>query len=415
MVKVPRSSYLRIFLYSLAIAAVAFRIVHVSLSTPEQFDWSDMGFNRATALNILNRENKPIDAWKPLGYPVVLAGSFWLNRVGVTSQPQSAILALQLLLSLGIPALMFFSARAWLGKDRAGIVGLIALLHYQFTEFAGVYMAETLFTFSLAALVFFATRSSDRWDDFQAACVGGLWGCATLIKSQALFFMPMLAVWIWRREKNTRAAVVRILVLATAGLIPLGAMSIFTTKRYPDVPKDLLAAVTFVNAKCPACDTVRDSEGYFFTSPVSAQRGHADRECKFQKPFSDTSHYWNAGWKCVIDHPAIVATAMEGWYLLFLGNLPWPFASIENFRIGNGWTHWLMVAFLLPGFFLAIMRFRFERPWQAQLLSLLVLSLLVMVYVMISEARYRVPFDVAFIPLAVWGYFGSPLNVDRTG
>jgi len=126
---------------------------------------------------------------------------------------------------------------------------------------------------------------------------------------------------------------------------------------------------------------------------------------KWDKPFTNSSHYMKEGLKCIGENPIVLVQSLESIPYLFFGNRMWPLTEnklAQYFRL----YELFFSAFLIIGL-AVIMREVFSREMSLsdKLIWILpIISLFLCVYIFKSELRYRIPFDVWFIPAAVQGW-----------
>lgn len=112
------------------------------------------------------------------------------------------------------------------------------------------------------------------------------------------------------------------------------------------------------------------------------------------------------GFRCIQNDPLVLVQSLEHIPLLFIGNFTWPATTLSVAPFIRAYELFFSI-FLLTGLLVWL---RSCWPVRAaeyeQLLIWLtpILALFVCVYVFKSEIRFRVPFDVYFIPVAVQGW-----------
>jgi hypothetical protein len=363
---------------------------------PEDYVFSDMNFNVDAAHRLSEGFFRdPRDLWKPIGFPL------WLALWNYSAYP-----LVQIVLLTGVPIFMYFAAKRWMGHGPAAAVALIGIVHVHFTGYGGLYLAETLFTFLLSLLVWRICAAPFPWSRRDSILTGLIFGLAAIVKGQIFLFAPLLLVWMAARLKWDRRVRIMAAGFFVCAALPLAAVEVFKWAKYPRVPVQAIAALSFVSGKCPNCETVVDRNGTVFGSPVYWQDPTNREVCHFDRSFNNAGFFWRKGLSCIVRNPWTLVTSFRSIYFLFLGNQPWPLANIENLAgATRGWTLF-MSCLLIPGLIFAVgfsIRGK-DCPLQVQLLALVGSSVLLTAYIFIAEMRHRIPFDVALVPLAVWGW-----------
>jgi hypothetical protein len=258
-------------------------------------------------------------------------------------------------------------------------------------------------------------RSPDarwRW----TLLLGVLGGVAGWLKSAHLLVGPVAAVlWLFPLGRSWRGSA-RILAGWMVGLalvlwIPHGVLSLRTSGRF--MASAPAGGLNFVEGKCPSKEN-KDSAGHGYWSPLYVQRGLRNT-MQWPRPFIDQGFFYAEGLRCIADRPAVLLESFEAIPYLFVKNELWPANACgpRATRLSAAWARlfeWPLTAGVLLAFALALARSR--RPhvpggqstavWLA--LAAPALALFAVVWVTKSELRTRIPFDVFFLPLALWGW-----------
>lgn len=395
---------------SLASAVAAGRAYYVlTRLDPSEIVFSDMQFYFDNARQMLEGQFNAQALWKPLGYPLWLTLSMWLHQAGLTPRPETFAYLANVMMLTALPMLMFAAAYPWLGGLRAGAVAAVGLLHFQLTGFAGLHMPEVFLSFVLALMVLILCRARFPWSGEVCAALGFLWGVAMLLKGQGLLIAPLLALWLVTRLKFSRALVTAGLFFVAGAAVPLGGIEIFKRSNYDSLlGGGAIAAVAWVTGKCTQCQTVVDGEGVTWGATVYHQSGDPGKRCEFKKPFRQSGAFWRFGARCVVDDPLVLLTSLAHVHYLFWGNTAWPLSHIEQTRRPNSWSSVALSLLLTAGLAAAAIRHYLckQRERAAELLGVICVAVMLLAYLLHSELRHRVPFDVAFVPLAVWGLAG---------
>jgi hypothetical protein len=323
----------------------------------------------------------------------------------------------QLLASMVALAGMVFLSRQVVGRRGSGAALALGAVHIPWIFFNSVYMPEALYTMALAglgvALVRLARAPEGSWG--AALLLGFFGGLAAWLKSAHLLVGPFAAlVWIFPLRRGFRGAG-RILLGWFAGLalffwIPHGLLSTRMSGRAFASPPS--GGLNFVEGKCPWKENI-DSTGCRYWSPLFVQQGVQNTK-QWAKPFLDQGYFFRQGLQCIADRPGVLLESLEGIWFLFSGNELWPANSCGRraSSLSSAWAK-LFNGPLAVGVALAL-GLALWRPFRRResgaelgdlwlVLVAPVLALFATVWLFKSEIRYRMPFDIFLIPLALWG------------
>jgi hypothetical protein len=375
---------------------------------PEAFAFSDMGLYVERARDILAGGTDPEQAFQPIGYPLLLALSLRLGR-------DLALVDWTHVVAGWLTVVLVWRASArWLRGWSHLAVLAIAALHFPFIALSGFFMAETVFTLQLALLVYCLSRFPFPWKPTHALVLGAVYMSGLWFKGNNTFFGPLAIVWIaaWifarRRSRfvSTWVPLARRVVVPIACFVAGAALVVASHAAYTRVHFGAAqisaptSSLNFVEGKCPWKVNV-DSRGRRWHSPLFIQLGEND-EKRWPRPFTDTGYFWHQGLECVRRDPAVVATSLRYVYYLFFDNQLWP-VNATTYGSLSRWYGMAFAGLLFPSLLLgAILVARRPRSRLA-LVGMMTVSIALCSWVFKSEMRYRVPFDVVFIPLAVMG------------
>jgi hypothetical protein len=383
-----------------AIRAVFIFVVH----PPDDFVYSDMQSYVDEAYRILAGLRDRSLLFHPLGYPLLLALSIHLT------QTLSIVVLLQLLMSVATVVLTWRASARFLREGPALVVLALAAVHVPFISLDGFFMAETAFAFLLALLFYLLAARPFPWSPAYALAAGAVYMAAGWMKGNDSLLGPLLMAWIAVRVWRSRAYLVperwkpaaKAAAAFVAGACLVASITAFATYRVAGHPRISAAtgALNFVEGKCP--DKINhDMGGTFWHSPLFVQLGEGG-EKHWPAYFWDDAFFWKAGWQCVRRDPRVLLTSFRYVYYLFFDNQLWPTSSIES-ETNRGYGMFF-AAFIFPGMLIGLLLVA-RRPLGARKPAfLLLLSLLVASWLLKSELRYRVPFDVVILPLAVLGW-----------
>jgi hypothetical protein len=369
---------------------------------PECFVFSDMAGYVDRAHEFVRGGSSEAQAFQPIGYSLALAES--LRLVGDFTLGDWA----HILLGWATVVLMWRASARWLRERAALFVLGIATLHFPFISLSGFFLAETFFTFQLALLFYCLAKFPFPWRAGHALLLGVVYMSGLWIKGNNTFFGPLvlgwMVLWILLHKRAQWLALVRRLALPAAtfcagAAIVVASHAAYTYKRYGHAHVSApTAALNFVEGKCPSKNNY-DSSGYGWLSPLFVQLGETE-EKHWPRPFTDTHFFWAAGMDCVRKNPEVLATSVRYVYYLFFDNQLWPSNTSDALARPSGMVY---SALLFPNLLLgaAVIGRRPRRRWA--LFALIGLSIMLCSWFFKSEMRYRVPFDVVFIPIAVLG------------
>lgn len=361
--------------------------------------WSDMKIYLDISNDLSSGTWRATHFFQSVGYPLLLS-----TLRGLVPNLSITMTMLQATASSLTLILFYVLVTASLGR-LVGIVCLfIGALHYPWILFANFSLPETFFTFllSICAWCSWKLSSSER----PPVVYGLLWGvsfvAALWLKGTHAFWGPLfLLVLLAGKKEKALPAVIAIGAMVSIGIGLHGYLT------YSKIGKIQLSASTgglnFIEGKCP--DKVNiDTNNYRWHSPLYYQL-EMNSVKKWDRPFTESSHYIKEGFKCIQKDPLVMIRSFESIPFLFMGNTMWPF----NRKPYAGYTRLyelIFAVFLMTGLmayavhaFKAGISFQEFSTWVIP-----VLALFLCVYVFKSEMRYRVPFDIWFIPVAVKGW-----------
>jgi hypothetical protein len=386
-----------------AAAAIRFAFMF-ALHPPDDYVYSDMAAYVDEASRILSGHRGRDLLFHPIGYPLLLALSLHVT------QSLALVVLLQFLMSVATVVLMWRGSARFLREGPALVVLALAAVHVPFVSLGGFFMAETAFAFFLALLFYLVAARPFPWSPAYALVAGFVYMAAAWMKGNDSLFGPILMAWIAVRVWRSRAYAVparwKAAAKAAAGFVAgaclVASITAFATYSVAGHPRIAAAtgALNFVEGKCP--DKINhDMGGTYWYSPLFVQLGEAG-EKYWPAYFWDDAYFWKAGWQCVRDNPRVLVTSARYVYYLFFGNQLWPSGPVES-----EWNRWygMFVSFVIfPGMLVGLVLVA-RRPLAARTPAfLLVVSLFVTSWLLKSELRYRVPFDVAILPLSVLGW-----------
>jgi hypothetical protein len=407
------------------------------LHRPEAFaSDSDMAEYVARAESLINKKGPfngfPV-SFKPLGYYFFLAFSFGLKKWGLLKSKFAFITWANLLMSLTIPIFLWQACRRWLGEKAALIVLIVGMFHFPFINFAGYIMAEIPFTFLLALLLWGLLAFGYPWKLRHAVILGLIWGLSIIVKGQSLVFGPLaflaalLPTLLFRRPKSwsgfwprfwidLKPTFVAWGVFFASGAIILLSQTLYMsiwTHRFVLLPT--VSGVNFLASKMPECRMIFAADGFWVCSPLHHQVGgcgNPRQDCWINAPIEKFSP---VAVQAILHDPTRLFAGMRNALFLFTGNEAFPIHDEPNFREINRFYEFFYILFLLPGILVGLLKgMTLRLPVRVRLVLAFAWAA-ILPYLFISEAeiRYRIPFDVALIPISIWGW-GSALGNIRS-
>src|SRR4030095_7374563 len=214
----------------------------------------------------------------------------------------------------------------------------------------------------------------------------------------------------WSRAAITTVAVPLCTVVGV-GLLLHGVLTYRTIAEFR--LSSSAGGLNFIEGKCPSKRNY-DSTGSTWLSPVYYQLDMTSAKL-WDRPFTDSGSFTKEGFMGTGRDPFVLVQSFESIPFLFVGNFLWPTthsavaAPARLYELVTG-------PFLMAGvalWLLARWPWRRERWGELIVWALPLAALCLCVYVFKSEIRFRVPFDVWLIPMAVAGWLRVlPRGVD---
>ncbi len=371
---------------------------------PDFYVFSDMGGYVDHAREILRGSRDENLTFQPIGYPMILALS--LRLLGDFTFASWV----HVLCGWGTVVLMWRASARWFRPSASLWVLGLAAFHLPFIALSGFFLAETFFTFQLALLFYCLARFAFPWRAGRGFVVGLVYMSAVWVKGNNTLFGPLAIAWIalwvlshhrveWARL--TRRVLPGVAAFCVAATLVVASHAAFTYAHDGHARMSAsTAGLNLVEGKCPSKRNF-DTAGYGWQSPLFVQLGE-NEEKHWPRPFTDQSYFWAAGVQCIRQNPAVLLTSLRYVYYLFFDNQLWPPNTSQDADLVRAYGM-LYSAFLFPCILLGVVVVGRRPRGRLALASVIGLSIIVCSWLFKSELRYRIPFDVAFIPLAAIG------------
>jgi hypothetical protein len=388
---------------ALLAAALGLRYLFVfELNPPSDNVFSDMaGFVRR-AQNILDGRFVRADTLFAPGEHLLLAASGRLLDGFDT-------LALWVHVIAGVATCYWVSKAAehHLGKSEALATLVLCVLHFPFIALSGYYLAETVFTALLALLFLLMSRAPFPWSPGLALSIGAVAALGLLWKGTNVLFLPILGLWTigWSVRAGTGSArqAWRCWSRLLLGFfLVLGGQALYFFQLY-NVPLPIAAGggYNFAMNKCPGARIV-GKDGMQFQSPTTYYTGEGGVQV-WDVYLYDQSYLWKAGLECVRRNPWVAVSSLREISYLFRGNQLWP-VNTGSFEDFSARYERRFAILLFPGIVLALLVLARD-PFSARTAPfLLSASVGATAWLFMGEMRFRIPFDVVFIPMGVLGW-----------
>jgi hypothetical protein len=369
-----------------------------TLHPPELHAYSDAGNYLSNAQEIARGVFGVHQLFQGVGYPVLLA---WAIKLGHGSY--FPLYAIHWAASTATLVLMWRGTARLLGERAATWTLFLAAFHFPFVSLSGFFLAETIYTLVIAALYYCLARWRFPWSTGKGAALGAIFMIGHAIKGLNAFFAPILFVWtLFRERKRGLSPLIRPLGSFVAGVLLVAVIQGAFTRAYWG--RVVLSAPTgglnLVEGKCPA-KINKDSTGALWQSPLFYQLGENEQKV-WPRPFTDQGFFWKEGLKCIASNPFVLVTSLEYIHYLFADNQLWPpNQSYPRLARRSGMV---MTALLWPGILIALLLLLRHPLHRSRLPFLLAAAILFGSWALKAELRYRIPFDVVFLPMAVMGW-----------
>lgn len=384
-------------LFCLAIVLRAFYVLKGPVLSSEIF--SDMKMYINISNDIGNDVWKTTHFFQSIGYPLIIS---FIRKL--TSHTAVVITSLQALASLVVVACMYQLTKESIGKKTAQFSLFIGAVHLPWILYGNFALPETFFTMFLSLCALLSLKIVRQ--EGRVVLYSRLWGlffiAAFWLKGTHALWGPLflLSLLVLHRFRSIKS-VFAIGVVVAIGLTMHGLFS------YSKIGKFQLSSSTsglnFIEGKCPEKRNI-DSLGYSWQSPLYYQM-EMHKAKTWDRPFTESGYFFKEGVKCIARDPFVLVQSFESIPFLFYGNQMWPF-NRKAFARYVRLYELIFTVFLVTGLcvFLATFRRRNGSAEEFIVWVIPVIAIFLCVYIFKSEIRYRVPYDIWFIPIAVYGW-----------
>lgn len=374
---------------------------------PGQYLFSDMATYLKWANQILSGQITQDHFFQPIGLPALEALLLSMSPDGL-----QFLSWLQWVASLLTLVLIWRTTLNLLNYQLALIALILASFHYPFIFISGIFLSECLFTFVLSLIIWLLSTKQYPWPKTWSYLLGTLVGFSLWLKGTFALFLPLLWLWTiykcykYRADQNLLRLYSIPTLLFSLGLISVmilhGTISYHTINEFHLSPTN--GGLNFVEGKCPWKKNIAP-DGQWWQSPLFAQTQEHEQK-KWDQPFHNSSYFYQQGLECIIDNPVILIDSLRYIPYLFINNEFWPSLNTAKEYKSLSRNYNLFFAFwALPALafaLLTILATPNDQKWLTWLLP--VITIFCTVWMFKSEVRFRIPFDVVFIPLCLWGW-----------
>lgn len=419
---------------------LVWRYFHIfKLHRPTDYVYSDMNMYVELGKRFAKEGYKlqPHDVTHPPGLSELLA--YYYKQ----DPSLSGLIRLQFWITALVP--LAIGLLGWLAFDRkTGLWAIaIASVYFPFIDYGGYFLAEIYLTF-FATLTMVGYLGAVRIASaeaegqqilgvavkrlalavFVAALAGFTFSLAMVMKMvavPALFCFFGLYVFLTK----TSTWKVKFLLVVVLGLAALPLTKWQATrctegnggKFCPGsnkAPADFLMGhtgrvqmVNWIERDPKRPEKIRSNVG--FGSPAAYQHGYT-KKVEYNFKIHDGPANNDAAWKWIKENPGqAVVLSFEHVFDSFGGTLPWPTVATKHWPVSQTFHYLFLVFLMLPTFMFLVNQVKqrgivaFLRSTELAIFGP-ILGIVISVMIATGEARYRIPWDMCFIVLAVQFY-----------
>ena len=381
----------------LIVAGFIIRLAYLQFHPIGSALYSDMRNYVQVADQIINDQWRPSHFFQPIGFPYLLVflKNFtndwprWLEFIHLITSTLTLLIFWRLM------------QKSW--GEKIALWGLaITSIHLPWLAFTGLALAENLFIFFLAMLAWASYHLIKTGKILWATVWATIFLLAFFTKGTHVFLGPLflIGLFYFKRRKALMPALI-ISAIVGSGLLAHGLFAYSKIGKFQ--MSGSAGGLNFVEGKCPLKNNA-DNTGYSWLSPLYYQLDmHAQK--RWDRPFTDSGFFMNEGLKCIIENPLVLVQSLEGLPFLFIGNTLWPANQIQMANEMRLYEQMFGI-FAIVGLIIFARFFIFQDSKEEIFLVwvLPILSIFVCVYIFKSEIRFRIPFDIWIIPVALKGW-----------
>jgi 4-amino-4-deoxy-L-arabinose transferase-like glycosyltransferase len=148
-------------------------------------------------------------AWRPPGYPILLAGLF-----SIFGQSWVAARIVNLLISSLTVGMIYLISCELFNKNIGLVAALISAFYPPFIRYSVQIVSDTLFVLMMCLVLFIFNRIYDRPNSLGTRLICGvLLGVATLIRAELLLFIPCLFIWAFLAYRRFHTALRTVVII----------------------------------------------------------------------------------------------------------------------------------------------------------------------------------------------------------
>lgn len=385
-----------LFVVGVLIFAAVIRYLYIfDWHLPEQYIFSDMKAYHDRAQEMLEGHITKQDFFQPIGMTFFFMLAFKTGGLELLSW-------LQLIMSFLTVVFTWRLADKIFGKEVGYVTLLFVAGHYPFIFNSGVYLSECSFTFFISLFMYLLVLKPYPFHQSWSFLLGLIFIFGFWIKGNFVFFVPLMGGWYWWTKRNLRP-LMGFTIAVALGLLGHGLVTAELIGKFQLSASN--GGLNFIEGKCPA-KINRDKDGYFWHSPLFTQISEGKNKY-WDQSFTDSSYFMKEGLKCIAEDPVVLLESFRYIPYLLINNELWPSLDTKPEHRKTSRTYNLFFGFwALPGILIGLLLL-LKKPREDQFMAIVlpIASLCFLVWLFKGEMRFRIPYDIVIIPLAIWGWW----------